>query len=78
MPPEYILHGHISTALDVYSFGIVVLEIVSGRKITDSQKLDDETNLRQWVGVFIAFDFNYEHLELLSTWYHIDSLCSIP
>ncbi|MCD9559965.1 hypothetical protein HAX54_018346 [Datura stramonium] len=32
MPPEYIENGHYSTKLDVFSFGILVLEIVSGQK----------------------------------------------
>lgn len=30
--PEYALHGHLSEKVDTYSFGIVVLETVSGRK----------------------------------------------
>ncbi|KAI7724661.1 LOW QUALITY PROTEIN: hypothetical protein M8C21_006395 [Ambrosia artemisiifolia] len=33
--PEYALHGHLSDKVDTYSFGIVVLEIVSGRRCTD-------------------------------------------
>lgn len=35
--PEYALHGHLSEKVDAYSFGIVVLEIVSGRKSNDVQ-----------------------------------------
>ncbi|PPD94860.1 hypothetical protein GOBAR_DD08094 [Gossypium barbadense] len=31
MAPEYALHGHLTEKADVYSFGIVALEIVSGR-----------------------------------------------
>ncbi|KAG0571064.1 hypothetical protein KC19_6G208400 [Ceratodon purpureus] len=46
--PEYAVHGHISTALDVYSFGILILEIISGRKCIDSQKSGDEVYLREW------------------------------
>ncbi|KAK9155891.1 hypothetical protein Sjap_003371 [Stephania japonica] len=34
MPPEYAIHGHFSTKSDVFSFGIIVLEIVTGRSIT--------------------------------------------
>ncbi|KAL7592226.1 hypothetical protein Lser_V15G33238 [Lactuca serriola] len=30
--PEYAVHGHISVKSDVFSFGVIVLEIVSGRK----------------------------------------------
>ena len=34
MAPEAVL-GHCSVKLDVYSFGVLVLEIVSGRRSTD-------------------------------------------
>lgn len=32
MPPEYAIDGFFSVKSDVFSFGVVVLEIVSGRK----------------------------------------------
>lgn len=32
MPPEYVLHGHFSVKSDIFSFGVLVLQIVSGRK----------------------------------------------
>ncbi|KAL1537377.1 non-specific serine/threonine protein kinase [Salvia divinorum] len=32
MPPEYILHGQFSIKSDVFSFGVLVLEIISGRR----------------------------------------------
>nr|GMC59730.1 cysteine-rich receptor-like protein kinase 2 [Ipomoea batatas] len=35
--PEYAIHGHLSEKVDTYSFGIVVLEIISGRKSSDIQ-----------------------------------------
>ncbi|KAL3819492.1 hypothetical protein ACJIZ3_005397 [Penstemon smallii] len=35
MAPEYALHGYLSVKTDVFSFGILVLEIVSGRKNHD-------------------------------------------
>ena len=33
--PEYALHGQLSEKVDTYSFGIVVLEIVSGKKSSE-------------------------------------------
>lgn len=33
--PEYALHGILSDKVDTYSFGVVILEIVSGRRSTD-------------------------------------------
>jgi len=31
MAPEYALWGHLSYKADVYSYGVVVLEVVSGK-----------------------------------------------
>ncbi|CAI9281748.1 unnamed protein product [Lactuca saligna] len=33
--PEYALQGHLSDKVDTYSFGVVVLEIISGRRSTE-------------------------------------------
>lgn len=32
MPPEYICDGQFSMKTDVYSFGVLVLEIICGKK----------------------------------------------
>ena len=34
MSPEYVMHGHFSVKVDVYSFGVLLLELISGKKIT--------------------------------------------
>lgn len=39
MSPEYALEGAFSTKSDVFSFGVLVLEIVSGRKNTGFYQL---------------------------------------
>ncbi|XP_047172518.1 cold-responsive protein kinase 1-like [Vigna umbellata] len=41
--PEYAMHGQLSEKADTYSFGIVVLEIISGQKSTDL-KGDEESS----------------------------------
>lgn len=33
--PEYAVHGHLSEKVDTYSFGVVIIETVSGRRISD-------------------------------------------
>nr|GMC90286.1 cysteine-rich receptor-like protein kinase 2 [Ipomoea batatas] len=35
--PEYAIHGHLSEKVDIYSFGIVILEVISGRRSSDLQ-----------------------------------------
>ncbi|KAK2998884.1 hypothetical protein RJ639_024549 [Escallonia herrerae] len=41
MAPEYAMRGYLTDKADVYSFGIVALEIVSGRSNTTHQKKDE-------------------------------------
>lgn len=33
--PEYAVHGHLSEKVDTYSFGVVIIETISGRRISD-------------------------------------------
>ncbi|KAL9262566.1 Serine/threonine receptor-like kinase NFP-like protein [Drosera capensis] len=40
MAPEYLADGAVSTKLDVFSFGVVLLELISGR-----EAIDDEGNI---------------------------------
>ncbi|CAH1448383.1 unnamed protein product [Lactuca virosa] len=45
MSPEYAMDGHFSTKSDVFSFGVLVLEIVSGKKNTGSSYMSSQHNL---------------------------------
>ncbi|KAI6683411.1 hypothetical protein NL676_029324 [Syzygium grande] len=45
MAPEYAMRGYLSVKTDVFSYGILVLEIVSGRKNHDSQLGGEKTDL---------------------------------
>ena len=38
MAPEYAMHGQFSVKSDVFSFGVIILEIVSGQKNNCFQK----------------------------------------
>ncbi|XP_041023456.1 putative receptor-like protein kinase At4g00960 isoform X4 [Juglans microcarpa x Juglans regia] len=42
MPPEYVMHGQFSVKSDVFSFGVLVLEIVSGKKNNSSFQGENE------------------------------------
>ncbi|KAJ9541186.1 hypothetical protein OSB04_027692 [Centaurea solstitialis] len=41
--PEYAIHGQVSEKVDTYSFGVVVLEIISGRRCTDGIEVESIT-----------------------------------
>ncbi|CAB4306251.1 unnamed protein product [Prunus armeniaca] len=45
MAPEYVIHGRFSVKTDVFSFGVLVFEIVSGKKIGSFQYGENEENL---------------------------------
>ena len=49
MAPEYAMRGYLTEKADVYSFGIVVLEIVSGRSNTNYKPREDFVYLLYWV-----------------------------
>ncbi|GKV45304.1 hypothetical protein SLEP1_g52409 [Rubroshorea leprosula] len=48
MAPEYAMRGYLTDKVDVYSFGIVALEIVSGRSNTSSRTKEDSFYLLDW------------------------------
>ena len=49
MAPEYAMHGYLTDKADVYSFGIVALEIVSGSSNTIDRPMEDCFSLLDWV-----------------------------
>ena len=49
MAPEYAMQGQLSVKADVYSFGVLVLEIVSARKNSDANLPDEMQSLLEWV-----------------------------
>ncbi|EPS71933.1 hypothetical protein M569_02825, partial [Genlisea aurea] len=46
--PEYALTGHLTTKSDVYSYGVVLLELLSGRVPVDMNRADGERVLVPW------------------------------
>jgi hypothetical protein len=50
LAPEYFQHGKISDKTAVYAFGVVLLELISGRKPIEARKPLGEENLVLWVG----------------------------
>jgi len=51
MAPEYVIRGKLSEKADVYSFGVLVIEIVSGKR--NSSFIMNSSSLLQTVTVFI-------------------------
>lgn len=51
MSPEYALEGAFSVKCDVYSFGVLLLEIVSGSRISSTHLVADFLNLIAFVSI---------------------------
>ncbi|XP_049933510.1 putative serine/threonine-protein kinase isoform X3 [Nymphaea colorata] len=55
LAPEYALHGKLTRKADTYSFGVLLLEIVSGKCITTTGVLLGEQNLLEAVSSSASF-----------------------
>jgi serine/threonine protein kinase len=49
MAPEYAMRGYLTDKADVYSFGIIALEIVSGMSNTGYRPKEECFHLLDWV-----------------------------
>ncbi|GMN50406.1 hypothetical protein TIFTF001_019566 [Ficus carica] len=60
--PEYAMTGHLLVKSDVYSYGVVLLELLSGRKPVDMSQPQGQENLVTWARPLLT---NREGLEQL-------------
>ncbi|TVU42125.1 hypothetical protein EJB05_08515 [Eragrostis curvula] len=49
MSPEYAYYGHVSTKSDTFSFGVIVLEMVTGRRNNSTYECADSVSLLSYV-----------------------------
>ncbi|KAK3426281.1 hypothetical protein EUGRSUZ_F02764 [Eucalyptus grandis] len=48
LAPEYAENGMVSIRTDVYAYGMVLLQLISGRKVVDPKSDKPHQSLRQW------------------------------
>ncbi|KAL0440490.1 UNVERIFIED_CONTAM: putative serine/threonine-protein kinase PBL21 [Sesamum latifolium] len=51
--PEYAMSGKLTLKSDIYSFGVVMLELITGRKAIDCTRMPGEQNLVAWSRPFL-------------------------
>ena len=58
MSPEYAIDGLFSIKSDVFSFGVLVLEIISGRRNRGFSHPDHQLNLLGHVSITLVLDLD--------------------
>jgi hypothetical protein len=59
MAPEYAMYGQFSVKSDVFSFGILVLEIISGQKISCILQGQSQEDLLIFVSPYLSLFFSF-------------------
>jgi serine/threonine protein kinase len=70
--PEYAMSGKLTLKSDIYSFGVVLLELITGRRAIDTSKKPGEQNLVSWVNIYSLknnFSFKYICISFACWWF---------
>lgn len=79
MAPEYAMTGHLLVKSDVYSYGVVLLELLTGRKPVDMVRPPGQENLVTWARPLLTSKEGLEAIvdPSLGTSFPFDSLAKV-
>lgn len=60
--PEYAMSGKLTLKSDIYSFGVVLLELITGRRAIDASKKPGEQNLVSWSRPYFSDRRKFVHM----------------
>ena len=63
--PEYAMTGHLLVKSDVYSYGVVLLELLTGKKPVDMSQAAGQENLVTWVSFILVHTCSLSHCVLI-------------
>lgn len=65
LAPEYFMYGKVNNKIDVYAYGVVLLELLSGRKPISNEYPKGQESLVMWVSVLVLMWFTRTEFHLL-------------
>ncbi|CAH2072402.1 unnamed protein product, partial [Thlaspi arvense] len=74
LPPEFFMHGIVDEKTDVYAYGVLLLELITGKQALDSSQhslvmwakpLIKENKIKQLVDPILGDDYDLEELDRL-------------
>ncbi|XP_064958737.1 LRR receptor-like serine/threonine-protein kinase FEI 1 isoform X3 [Musa acuminata AAA Group] len=74
LAPEYMQSGRATEKTDVYSFGVLVLEVLSGKRPTDSSFIEKGLNIVGWLNFLMVENRQREIIDPLCEGVQIGSL----
>ncbi|XP_057448786.1 LRR receptor-like serine/threonine-protein kinase FEI 2 [Lotus japonicus] len=74
LAPEYMQSGRATEKTDVYSFGVLTLEVLSGKRPTDASFIEKGLNIVGWLNFLITENRAREIVDPLCEGVQVDSL----